>query len=134
MQIDYLPDAKIHAAEFLGLFRENWPGEFDAALVQAALDSTFNITARESDLLVGCLRIISDGYFLATVPEVLIRKGYQKSSISRRLLELAFEFSPTNLLFAVQPVNDAMMHELGWRRGLPSYVIRKELPKFIWRG
>ena len=67
--------------------------------VDKALSKTLNITAYDDDLLVGCLRILTDGYFFGTITELLVLPDYQKQGIGSELLKLAKENTPTMLYF-----------------------------------
>ena len=70
---------------------------------QTALSKTLNITAYDGDELVGCLRILSDGYYFGTITELLVLPKYQKQGIGSRLLKLAQDNPPTMLYFGAQP-------------------------------
>lgn len=64
--------------------------------------NTMNITAYDRDELVGCLRILTDGYYFGTITELLVLPEYQNMGIGSRLLELARENTPTMLYFGAQ--------------------------------
>lgn len=87
--MDYIVDDKLSAPVFLALAKNVWPGNYDAAKTQEALYRTLNITAYDGGLLVGCLRILTDGYYFGTITELLVLPEYQKRGIGSRLLELA---------------------------------------------
>ena len=61
------------------------------------------MTAYDGERLVGCLRILTDGYFFGTITELLVLPEYQKQGVGSRLLELAKENTPTMLYFGAQP-------------------------------
>lgn len=65
--------------------------KYDMERTQAALSKTLNITAYDSARLVGCLRILTDGYFFGTITELLVLPEYQKQGVGSKLLELAKE-------------------------------------------
>lgn len=44
---------------------------------QSALSKTLNITAYDGKVLVGCLRILSDGYYFGPIIELLVLPEYQ---------------------------------------------------------
>ena len=52
---------------------------------------------------MGCLRILTDGYFFGTITELLVLPEYQRQGIGSRLLSLAKENTPTILYFGAQP-------------------------------
>ena len=103
-----------------------WPGDYDIEETQNALSKTTNITAYDGNRLVGCLRILSDGYFFGTITELLVLPDYQKKGIGSRLLQLAKENTPTMLYFGAQPGMEAFYEKNGCQRSLQSYVIELE--------
>lgn len=89
------------------------------------MSKTLNITAYDGDLLVGCLRILSDGVYFGTISELLVLPAYQKKGIGSRLLRLAKEHAPTMLFFGAQPGAEAFYEKNGCQRSLQSYMIPK---------
>jgi ribosomal protein S18 acetylase RimI-like enzyme len=129
MGIQYrVDDRDLDATAFLDLAQRVWPGTYNAEHTQAALQRTFNITAWDGERLVGSVRILSDGYFFGTIPEILVDPAYQRQGIGRRLMELAWERAPTSLFFGVQPGNEGFFEKLGFERSLTSYARRKPRP------
>lgn len=74
-------DKGLDAAGFLTLVRQVWQGDYDAAKTQAALSKTINITAYDGNELVGCLRILTDGYYFGTITELLVLPAYQSRGL-----------------------------------------------------
>ena len=74
-QID---DKQLDASVFLSLVNQVWPNDYDVKQTEEALAATMNITAYDGEKLVGCLRILTDGYFFGTITELLILPAYQK--------------------------------------------------------
>lgn len=68
-------DNQLTAEAFLDLVQDVWPGSYDRSFTEEALKKTINVTAWEDDTLIGCVRILSDGYLFGTVPEILVRLG-----------------------------------------------------------
>ena len=58
-----IDDKMLNASVFLTFVNQVWPGDYAIEKTQNALSKTQNITAYDGDRLVGCLRILSDGYF-----------------------------------------------------------------------
>ena len=106
--------------------KQVWPGDYDIEKTKNALDKTLNITAYDGKKLVGCLRILSDGYFFGTITELLILPEYQKQGIGSRLLQLAKENTPTMLYFGSQPGIEAFYEKNGCQKSLQSYMIEKK--------
>lgn len=123
--MDYIIDDKLSAPVFLSLANNVWPGDYDVARTQEALDRTLNITAYDGGLLVGCLRILTDGYYFGTITELLVLPAYQKHGVGSRLLALAKEHTPTMLYFGAQPGVEGFYEKNGCKRGLQAYVIEK---------
>ena len=73
MTIDFkIDDRNLSAVLFHELAQRVWPRTYDTGLCQAAVARTFNNTAWECHRLVGCVRLLSDGYFFGTIPEILV--------------------------------------------------------------
>lgn len=118
-------DKGLDAAGFLTLVRQVWQGDYDAAKTQAALSKTINITAYDGNELVGCLRILTDGYYFGTITELLVLPAYQKQGIGSKLLRLAAEHTPTMLYFGAQPGVEPFYEKNGCQKSLQSYIIKK---------
>ena len=125
MQIVIHEEPNLSAEEFLGLANAVWPRDYDSVATEGALKRTINIVARAEGNLVGTVRILTDGYFFGTVPEILVRPDWQRRGIGRALLAAAWERSPTGLYFGAQPGNESFFEKCGYDRGLQSYSRRK---------
>lgn len=90
-------DKELKANIFISFVNKVWKGQYDIEKTEVALSKTINITAYDGDMLVGCLRILTDGYFFGTITELLVLPEYQKHGIGSKLLHLAKETSPTML-------------------------------------
>lgn len=106
-------DAELAAAEFIDLAQRVWPGDYDRTATETALTWTINATARDSGRLIGAVRVLSDGYFFSTIPELLVDPGFQGLGVGPRLMELAWDASPTSLLFGAQPGKESFYEALG---------------------
>ena len=62
-------DQELETSVFLSFVNKIWPGNYDVDKTRAALAKTFNITAYDGQVLVGCLRILTDGYYFGTITE-----------------------------------------------------------------
>ena len=119
-------DQELNASMFITFVNRVWPGDYDLDKTQAALLRTLNITAYDEKELVGCLRIISDGYYFGTITELLVLPKYQKQGIGSRLLTLAKDNTPTMLYFGAQPGAEGFYEKNGCQKSLQSYLIDKE--------
>lgn len=119
-------DAKLDAEAFLALACSVWPGAYDTEKTRQALRRTINITAYEEGRLIGCIRILTDGYYFGTLTELLVLPAFQKKGVGSRLLHLARTHTPTLLYFGAQPGVERFYERNGCRKGMQSYVIDKE--------
>lgn len=119
-------DMALDASLFIAFVNQIWQGEYDIGKTQEALSKTINITAYSGNTLVGCLRILSDGYYFGTITELLVLPAYQKRGIGSKLLQLAKANTPTMLYFGAQPGVEAFYERNGCQKSLQSYMIEKE--------
>ncbi|MBO1679705.1 GNAT family N-acetyltransferase [Bittarella massiliensis (ex Durand et al. 2017)] len=87
------------------------------------------MTAYDGQLLVGCLRILTDGYYFGTITELLVLPQYRRQGVGSCLLQLARERTPTLLYFGAQPGAEKFYEKNGCQPSLPSYAIQKERPR-----
>ena len=125
--MDYrVDDKKLDASMFLSFVNQIWPGDYNIERTQNALSKTLNITAYDDAKLIGCLRILSDGYYFGTITELLVLPEYQNKGVGSKLLQLAKESTPTMLYFGSQPGVEKFYEKNGCRKGLQSYTIDKK--------
>ena len=120
-----IDDKMLNASVFIPFVNQVWPGDYNAEKTQSALSKTINITAYDGKRLVGCLRILSDGYFFGTITELLVLPDYQKQGIGSKLLQLARENAPSLLYFGAQPGLESFYEKNGCQKSLQSYIIKK---------
>lgn len=124
--IDYRPD--FSAEEFIALANRVWPGNYDLAHTREALARTSNIGAWNGSRLVGSVRVLTDGYLFATVPEILVDPDYQRRGIGRELMRLAVENSSRGaLFFGAQPQSVGFFERIGCTPGPVGFVMRANL-------
>jgi len=128
MQVEYRTGPSAFTPEsFLALARRVWPREYDIVRAAAALKKTLNIGAWVGDRLVGSVRVLSDGYFFSTVPEVMVDPEYQRRGIGHELMHRALDLAPDGrLFFGAQPGNEAFFERLGFVRGPVAFVGRRD--------
>lgn len=119
-------DQGLKASVFIPFVNQVWPGDYDIEKTQTALSKTLNISAYENGVLVGCLRILTDGYFFGTITEILVLPEYQKQGIGSKLLQLARDNTPTLLYFGAQPEAEPFYEKNGCLKSLQSYIIETQ--------
>ena len=119
-------DKQLNASAFLTFVNQIWPGDYDAERTQSALSRTLNITAYDGAKLIGCLRILSDGYYFGTITELLVLPDYRHKGVGSTLLRLAKANTPTMLYFGSQPQAEGFYEKNGCRKGMQSYLIEKK--------
>ena len=118
-------DKELDASLFISFVNQIWQGDYDIERTQTALSKTINITVYDDQLLVGCLRILSDGCYFGTITELLVLPEYQRKGIGSRLLQLAKEHTPTLLYFGAQPGMEPFYEKNGCQKSLQCYIIEK---------
>ena len=86
-------DKELNASTFLSFVNQVWQGDYDIERTKEALSKTLNITAYDGKVLVGCLRILSDGYYFGTITELLVLPEYQKQGVGSRHNRLQKEYA-----------------------------------------
>jgi ribosomal protein S18 acetylase RimI-like enzyme len=119
-------DKQLNASVFLAFVNQIWPGVYDAQRTQTALFKTQNVTAYDGEKLVGCLRILSDGYYFGTITELLVLPEYRNQGVGSTLLRLAKANTPTMLYFGSQPGAEGFYEKNGCPKGMQSYIIEKK--------
>ena len=116
------------AADFISLAQRVWPRDYSSGNASKALERTINIGAWDGTRLVGSVRVLTDGYFFATIPEILVDPAYERQGIGRHLMELALEQAPRGkVAFGAQPQSEAFFERIGCERKLTSFVAARPL-------
>ena len=118
-------DKKLDAFTFIAFVKQVWQGNYDIEKTQCALSQTINITAYENEALIGCLRILTDGYYFGTITELLVLPEYQKQGVGSKLLQLAKDNTPTMLYFGAQPGIEKFYEKNGCKKKLAILCDRK---------
>ena len=121
-----IDDRELNASIFIDFVNKVWQGNYDMDKTQIALSKTINLTAYDNDKLIGCLRILSDGYYFGTITELLVLPQYQKQGVGSKLLQLAKDNTPTMIYFGSQPTVEQFYEKNGCQKSLQSYIIKKE--------
>jgi GNAT superfamily N-acetyltransferase len=126
MRVEYLcGESALDAESFVALAQRVWPRDYDLTRTRTALERTINIGAWAGDRLVGSVRVLSDGYFLNTVPELMVDPEYRRQGIGRELMRRALDLAPGGkLFFGAQPGNEEFFERSGFQRGPVGFVGR----------
>ena len=120
-------DSGFEADVFLALAQRVWPRVYDVSAAKAALTRTTNIGAWDDQRLVGAVRVLTDGYFFATVPEILVDPDYRRRGIGRELMFRALASAPRGtLFFGAQPQSVGFFEKVGCETGPAGMVMRHE--------
>ena len=127
MSVEYRSgDGALSVEAFIALARRIWQRDYDVQKTADALKATINVGAWSGNRLVGSVRVLTDGYFFSTVPEVMVDPEFRKQGIGRELLKRALEATPGGVLFlGAQPGNERFFELVGFRRGPTGYVGRR---------
>jgi ribosomal protein S18 acetylase RimI-like enzyme len=114
---------EVPAAEFLSLGQRVWPGTYGIDEVCLALSKTTNVGAWDGGTLVGSVRVLTDGYFFATIPEILVDQDYRRRGIGRELIRRALLHAPRGrLLLSAQPAAVGFYERIGCTQKLVAFV------------
>lgn len=97
MEIAYAEEQGLSAIEYLELRHRLAPGDDSHDATQAALARTINLTARVQGELVGCARILTDGYFRGILADLLVSPDHASQGLWRELFERAWQRAPAAL-------------------------------------
>lgn len=114
--------------EFIELAQLVWPGDYQEESARTALARTINIGAWDGVKLVGSVRILTDGYFFATVPEILVAPTHQRRGIGEELMHHAVRLAPRNkIAFGAQPQSVGFFTRIGCQQTLTGFVASSTL-------
>lgn len=92
--IEYRKNEPVDPQTLAALYRSvGWEGyaSLPDALAAAARRSVFSAAALENGDLVGFIRVVGDGAFIAYIQDILVCPHRQRNGIGTRLLEFALE-------------------------------------------
>ena len=118
----------VRPEEFLSLGQLIWPGDYGLAEATSSLSRTTNLGAWDGDKLVGCVRLLTDGYFLATISDIFVDPEYRRRGIGRELMRRILEVAPRGRLFlGAQPEAVTFFESIGCERRLTGFVAKHPL-------
>jgi len=118
-------DHQLDVIIFIQMANQVWQGTYNAQYTKEALQKTINTSAWDGEKLVGCVRVLTDGYFFGTITEILVLPDYQGRGIGKKLMDLAFETSPTSLFFGAQPDAVEFYDKIGYEKSMQSFSRKK---------
>jgi GNAT superfamily N-acetyltransferase len=118
--------AGLNAEAFVALSRRVWPRNYDVGRATQAIEKTLNVGAWDGPRLVGAVRVLSDGYFFATIPEILVDPEYRKRGIGRELIGRALALSPSGtLLIGATSDSVGFFQRIGCELAPMGFVLRR---------
>ena len=112
--------------DYLALAQRVTPGELNAKKAAAALERTINIGAWDDARLVGVARVLSDGYFVAALADLMVDPDYRRGGVGRELMNCAFNRTPRGVLFAgARGASVAFFERLGCERGPTGFTMHR---------
>ena len=119
-------DSQFTAEAFVALAETVWPRDYDLERVRSALNLSVNTGAWDDGVLVGAVRVLSDGYLFACVSEILVNPAHQRRGLGRRLMDEALATAPRGKLFlGAQPQSVEFFEALGYRRGPTGFIAER---------
>jgi GNAT superfamily N-acetyltransferase len=116
------------AEAFIALMEQTIPSEYDLARTSAALQQTTNIGAWHGEHLVGAVRVLSDGYLFATIPDIVVLPEFQRQGIGRALMMRALDAASTGVvLFGSPPEAAGFFERLGCQHAPSGYVLKRRV-------
>lgn len=115
-------DCSLQVEEFLELANKVWPNSYDIESTQIALTHTINATARHTNKLIGCARLLTDEYFFAVVTEIFVHPKFQSQGLGKRLLDALYQESPCSIFLGAQVGNEGFFEKCGYQQRLTSYT------------
>lgn len=131
--IEYRENEAVAPETLAALYRSvGWEGYANQpeALAAAAARSFFTFGAWEDGALVGFIRVVGDGAFIACVQDILVRPDHQRRGVGSHLIALALErcrkIRQIALMTDDAPATRAFYEKNGFsepaKLGLVSYV------------
>jgi GNAT superfamily N-acetyltransferase len=115
------------AEQFVKLAASVWGSQIDLGKTASALERTINIGAWIGDRLVGSVRILSDGYLMSMVTEIMVDPAHRREGIGLQLVRAALDAAPGGRLFlGAQPGDEVFFEKAGFRRGPAGFVGRRD--------
>src|SRR5688572_33289770 len=102
------------ARTFCDLIHSHWRQRPPLDFAISALKNSVVLVAFNGDKVAACCRIVTDGHFFSAVAELITEARWQTTDLPLRLLEEAYQESPSGLVFAVQSANSEAMAKSGW--------------------
>jgi GNAT superfamily N-acetyltransferase len=112
--------------DYLALAQRVAPGDINARKAAAALERTINIGAWDGARLVGVARVLTDGYFAASLADLMVDPEYRRGGVGRELMNRAFERTPRGALFAgARGASVAFFEKLGCERAPTGFTMHR---------
>ena len=125
--MDYkIDDKNLDVSMFISFVNQVWQGNYDVEQTRMALSKTLNITAYDNKKLVGCLRILSDGYYFGTITELLVLPQYQNRGLEANFFNLQKIIHLQCYISALNQKQKNFMKRMVVKKSLQSYMINRK--------
>jgi len=131
VQVEYYRDGEVTAKELVELYGSvGWTAYTDdpMSLARAIAGSTFVVTARIDDTLVGLARVMSDEVSIFYLQDVLVRPGKQQMGIGRALIEHCLDRFSAVRQRVLLTDNEPHQHRLYEAAGFNDVASLKNVP------
>lgn len=86
--------SRIDPLVYLSLVNRVVPARYDVGEVGKALERTVNVWAWDGARLIGALRVLTDGYLFAAIPDILVDPEYRGRGIESALIQHGRQLVP----------------------------------------
>lgn len=133
MEIDYRLEPELSPDEFVNVLVRSTLGERrpidDAEAIRGMLrHASLIVTARESGLLVGVSRAITDFHYCTYLSDLAVDQRYQRQGIGKTLLQRTHEAAglSTSLILLAAPGARAYYPHVGMKQHDSCWIIPRE--------
>ena len=119
-------ETSLETSDYLGLLRLVSTELPDPGRTTSALAQTVNIAAWYDGVLVGIVRVLTDGYLYAALADLVVHPEYQRRGVGRQLMNRAFDATPKGVLYVnARSGSTPFFERIGCERGTPGFVMRR---------
>ncbi len=129
LSVELESGARLQASDYARLRAAvGWRPAPRAEVVQAALDRTWNVVAREEGAVIGIGRLLEDGALYATIWDVIVLPEAQRRGVGSAILERLLERAAGRglVVLVASPAGRSLYERYGFRaedaRGVAMFL------------